>query len=165
MANITEEPIEMETMAGIHGCAAEGLELLGIVAKAGDPKAVVAAIDAFVYAWQKGQRPPAEKLDPDAAPLILGSLWGEQLVRRFGWEWAMITFHDHEDAKTPGVLSPDRSLAVYPIHFLTGCFEDPQVDATIALAYNMLDAGATDGLEPGEYFNLMDGVQRIVPRD
>ena len=77
---------------------------------------------AFVYAWQKGKRPPKKKLDPDDAPYMMGSLWGEQLVKRFGWGWRMITFHDHGDSVAPGVCAPDRLLLVYPIHFLMGCF-------------------------------------------
>ncbi len=129
-----------------------------------DPLTVIQAIDAFVDAWQLGQDPLAEQFDPEDAPYALGSLWGEQLVRRFGWEWAMITFHDDEDSVAPGVVSPDRGLAVYPIHFLIDCLEDPDVDCTVALAFNMLEAGKIGDMPPQGYFNLMEGVHRIVPK-
>ena len=164
MENVSEGPLDKSTASLIQACAKDGIALLGLSKKAGEPAAVVEAIDAFVYAWQKGKRPPKKKLDPDDAPYMMGSLWGEQLVKRFGWEWRMITFHDHGDSVAPGVCAPDRSLVVYPIHFLMGCFQDPDVDATVALSFNMLDAGGITGVPSKGYANLMDGVHRIVPR-
>ncbi len=165
MANVSEQPIDPDTLSSLQGCANEGRELLGLAGKAAEPKTVVEAIDAFVYAWQKGKRPPKKKLDPEDAPFVFGSLWGEQLAKRFGWQWAMVTFHDHGDSVAPAVLTPDRSLAVYPIHFLMGCFQDAGVDATVALSYNMLEAGSIGKLKPKGYVNLMEGVHRVVPRD
>jgi hypothetical protein len=150
-------------LSNIRGCAADGLRQLGLDAAA-EPEAVVKALDAFVYRWQKGKRPPPRVLDPQDAPLMFGSLWGEQLVKRFAWQWGMITFHDHNDSSAPAVLPTDRSLAIYPIHFLLGAFRDPGVDATIALSFNMLDAGSVKGPGPRQYLNLMEGVRRIVPR-
>ena len=164
MENISDRPIDPGTFSSLQGCANEGRNLLGLAGKAADPKAVVEAIDAFVYSWQKGKRPPKKKLDPEDAPFIFGSLWGEQLAKRFGWQWAMVTFHDEGDAAAPAVLAPDRSLAVYPIDFLTACFEDADVDPTVALSFNMMEAGSVGKLKPKGYVNLMQGVQRIVPR-
>lgn len=164
MARISEQPLRGKALAGIQNCAQEAMKLLAVSAKS-SPAAVVEAIDAFVYRWQKGERPSAKILPSNDAPLILGSLWGQQLAARFGWEWAMVTFHEHGDSVAPGVLSPDRSVGVYPVHFLMGCLQDAGVDATISLSFNMLEAGSVTGLPAGEYFNLMDGVQRIVPRD
>lgn len=166
MAKISERPVDPDTLSMLQGCARDGLNLLNLAATAAaEPRDVVEAIDAFVYAWQKGNRPPADKLDPQDAPYMFGGLWGEQLVKRFGWQWAMVTFHDHGNSVAPGVLSPDRALAVYPIHFLIGCFQNPQVDATIALSFNMLEAGSIKRMPPANgYFNLMDGVHRVVPR-
>jgi hypothetical protein len=62
------------------------------------------------------------------------------------------------------VLSPDRALAVYPIHFVMGCLEDHTVDTTILIAFKMLDAGKIASTAPSSYANLMDGVYRIIPR-
>lgn len=157
-------PARSRDKLNIKGCVDDGLKILKLTSKA-DPKAVVEVIDAFVYAWQKGKRPPRMALDPEDAPFVLGSLWGEQLVKRFGWQWGMITFRDYANSVAPGVLSPDRALAVYPIHFLMGCLQDPDVDATILLSWNMLEAGSVSGHKPKEYLNLMDGVRRIVPRE
>jgi len=155
--------LDSDTASSLAGASKEGLEVLGLDASA-DAKAVIEAIDKFVFEWQEGKRPPSDGFDPEDAPYALGSLWGDQLVRRFGWEWAMVTFHDHDDSVAPGVLSPDRSLAVYPIHFLFGALEDPDVDVTIALSYNMLEVGKVGKVKAKSFTNLMDGVQRIVPR-
>jgi hypothetical protein len=163
MTKITEKPMSADTASSLTGASRDGLAVLGLDAAA-EPKAVIEAVDQFVFDWQDGKRPPPDKLDPEDAPFALGSLWGEQLVRRFGWEWAMVTFHDHGNSVAPGVLSPDRALAVYPIHFLMGALKDAGVDVTIALSYNMLEAGNVGKLKPKGYFNLMDGVRRIVPR-
>jgi hypothetical protein len=159
----SEEPIDPSIFSNLEGSAEDGAALVG-VSTSDNPDAIVAAIDEFVFAWQGGKRPPKKVFDPEDAPYALGSLWGQQLVRKFGWEWKMVTFHEHDDSTAPGVLSPDRSLAVYPIHFVIGCLEDANVDATIMLSYNMLKAGDTGNVEAGEYCNYMEGVHRIVPR-
>jgi hypothetical protein len=163
MANITEEPLPRSTAKALKGAVQDGLCILKLNATA-EPQTVIEAIDAFVDAWQLGKRPSKKVLDPEDAPYALGSLWGEQLVRQFGWEWGMITFHDHDDSMAPGVLSPDRALAVYPIHFLLGCLQDPDVDCTVALSFNMLAAGNVGKLKPKKYLNLMDSVHRIIPK-
>jgi hypothetical protein len=159
----TEEPIEPSMFSGLEGAAEEAAEIAG-VSSSDTPDSVVAAIDEFVFAWQGGKRPPEKVIDPEDAPYAFGSLWGQQLVRKFGWEWKLVTFHEHGDSTAPGVLSPDRSLAIYPIHFVIGCLQDSTVDCTILLSYNMLKAGDTGAVEPASYFNYMDGVHRIVPR-
>jgi hypothetical protein len=163
LARITEKPLSAETVALLPSAGRQGLAAVGLDAAA-EPKAVIEAVDQFVFDWQEGKRPPADKLDAEDAPFALGSLWGEQLVRRFGWEWALMTFHDHGNSVASGVVSPDRALAVYPIHFLMGAMKDAGVDVTIALSYNMLEAGKLGKLHAREYVNLMDVVQRIVPR-
>src|SRR5262245_12049822 len=159
----TEEPIDPSMFSSLVGAAEEAAAIVD-VSPSNPPDKVVAAIDEFVFAWQGGKRPPKKVIDPEDAPYAFGSLWGQQLVRKFGWEWKLVTFHEHDDSTAAGVLSPDRSLAVYPIHFVIGCLQDSNVDCTILLSYNMLKGGDTGDVEPGSYFIYMDGVQAIVPR-
>src|SRR5262245_59146522 len=109
MANITEQLLRPDTASLLQGAAKDGLRILGLETTA-EPTAIVEAIDKFVDNWQLGKRPPADTLDPEDAPYAMGSLWGQQLVRQFKWEWGMITFHDHGDSHAPGVLSPKRDL-------------------------------------------------------
>lgn len=62
------------------------------------------------------------------------------------------------------VVSPDRSLIIYPLSFVAQCLEDPDTDCTILLSYNMLDAGNISGMPANGYLSVMDGVHRLVPK-
>lgn len=163
MKTHSERPFPASTAEALREEVALGMGLLGLSPDA-EPATAVAAVDAFVFDWQCGKRPPAHVLDAEDAPFRLGAVWGEQLVRALGWEWAIVRFHEHGDSTAPAVLSPDRGLAIYPIHFIMGCLQDPSVDTTILLAFNMLTTGSIGDTDPGSYFNLMDGVHRIIPR-
>ncbi len=159
-----DESPDDETMDSIQGCASDALTLLGAHLEGAEPAAVVAAVDDFAHRWQKGDRPPSDEIkDTEQARLLLGSLWGEQLLRRFGWRWARVSFSD--DSFAFGVVSPDSSLAVYPFDFLLGCLANPGVDVTVALSFNMLLSGGVPAMPPRSYTDVMAGVHRIVPRD
>jgi hypothetical protein len=163
VAKTTDEPPDDETMGSIRGCARDALAVLGLE-PTNTPAALVEAADAFAYRWQKGDRPPADVVeDTEQARLFFGSLWGEQLCRQFGWEWARVEFAD--GSATFGVVSADRSLAIYPLDFMLGCMRDPGVDVTVMLSFNMLLAGSVPKMPRRSYTNVMDGVHRIVPRD
>jgi hypothetical protein len=156
---ITEEAIAPDMLENIEGSAGEGAELADIDIEA-DPKTIVEAINRLVVHEQKH---PTEGVDNwDDRSLSLGSLWGMQLVRQFGWQWVNVTFHDHNDAKAVGVVSPDRSLAIYPFYFIFGCLENGAT-STILLAFNMLAAGKIPPQPPREYVNVMEHVHHIVP--
>jgi hypothetical protein len=170
MAKMSEEPLSDqplgdETLASIHNCANDAMSILGPKYASAVPATVVEAVDEFAYRWQKGKRPPADVVeDTDTARLIFGSLWGEQLVKQFSWEWAKVNFGDGSVAF--GVVSPDRSLAIYPLDFMLWCMETPRADVTVALSFNMLLEGRIPPDATREsYTNLMKRVIRIVPRD
>lgn len=157
--SISEYTIEPHILAGIDGSAVEGASLTGIAVD-DPPLKIVTALNTFV------SKPPGRssgRVDnwTDLA-LPLGSLWGQQIVRQFGWEWSSVVFHDRGDSKAIGVLSKDRSLAIYPWHFVFGCLEN-NATVTILLSYNMLLAGKVPAQEQGRYVNLMDHVHHIVP--
>ena len=161
---LSDQPLSDETMASIRNCAKDAVSILGPKYASAVPATVVEAVDEFAYRWQKGKRPPAEVVeDTDTARLIFGSLWGEQLVKQFSWEWAKVNFSDGSVAF--GVVSPDRSLVIYPLDFMLGCMQDPGVDVAVALSFNMLVAGSLPKMKRRSYTNVMEGVHRIVPRD
>ena len=161
--NVSENAIDVEMLNNIKACAEDAAAMLGVDTSQESPADVVKAVDSFVHDWQKGKRP--EISEDDDLSLTLGSLWGEQLVRDLGWQWAGVTFHDHDDSKAVGVFAPDRALAIYPFHFVYGCLENG-APVTILLSYNMLKDGTKiPPLPPGGYENVMDNVHHIVPRD
>ena len=160
--NISEAAISDEMLGNIQGCAQDAADMLGIDLAQFSAGDVVQHVDEFVHQWQQGNRPEVD-LDDDLS-LVFGSLWGEQLVREFGWQWAGVTFHDYDDSKAVGVFSPDRSLAIYPFHFVYGCMEN-DAPVTIMLAFNMLKDGSWIPEPPANgYENVMDHFQHIVPR-
>lgn len=160
--DITENPIDAGMLGNIEGCAGDVAAMPGLDINSPEEE-LVRAVDDFVNAWQKGRRP--EVPEDDDPSLTLGSLWGQQLVRKLGWQWTGVTFHDHDDSKAVGVFSPDRSLAVFPFYFVYGCIEN-NAPVTIMLSYNMLvDGTRIPSLPPNGYENVMDHVHHIVPRD
>ena len=163
--SVLEEPVSDEILGNIRDCAADCLELLGSQFTADHPARLVDAIDNFTYRLQKGDATASASFeDTEDAGLILGSLWGQQLVKQFGWQWAKVTLHDDGNAVMFGVVSPDRSLAIYPFEFVEQCLNDARIDCTIMLSFNMLlDAGIPQ-MDAGSYTNVMDGIHRIVPR-
>lgn len=161
---ISDSPVADEIMEMINDCIDEGLQALGQNYAKASPVEVVAGVDDFVGRWRKGFRPPAELIDDeDEARFSLGSVWGAQLVNQFGWEWTNVDFGD--DGSAVGVVSPDRSLAIYPFDFMGECFDDPECDPTILLSFNMLLEGNIPKMKKKSYTNVMDGVHRVIPRE
>lgn len=160
---ISEHPVKAEILQHIRNCVASADCLIGIDPRNSDARTVMAAINTYVTKWQKGERPPKNVADLEDSQYTLGAVWGEQLAATFGWEWASVTFHEHGDSGAVGVFSPDRSLAVYPFHFLLGCLQDPRVPVTILLSFNMLAEGKIPRMPAQGYQNLMDGVHHLIP--
>lgn len=159
---MSEESVSEKTMGNIRGCASDALAILDLEPTA-EPSVIVEAVDAFAYRWQKGDRPPIDVVaDTEQARLFFGSLWGEQIARQFAWEWARVIFAG--GSATFGVVSPDRSLAVYPLDFMLACMHDTSVDVTVALSFNMLMAGSLPEMPQQSYTDFMHGVHRIIPR-
>jgi hypothetical protein len=157
--SISEYSVEPHILDGIEGSADEGASLAGVAIE-DPPLKIVTAINKFVSKPPKGPSGRVDNWTDRALPL--GSLWGQQLVRQFGWEWSGVVFHDRSDTKAIGVFPKDRSLAIYPWHFVFGCREN-NAAVTILLAFNMILAERIPAQDKGEYVNVMDHVHHIVP--
>ena len=159
--NVSHFELSPDILSNMNGCTDDAATMLGIDLSRQSPEHVIEAINAFLLHRQDGERPTEE--ESEDLSYTLGSLWGEQLVRVFGWDWAGVTFHDHDDSNAVGVLSPDRSLAIYPFHFVYGCLMN-DAPVTILLAYNMLkDGSRIPEIPPATYENVMDHVHHIAP--
>jgi hypothetical protein len=162
---MSERPLTPQEMSEFRTCAANGGTLLGVSTDAASLD-VVQAIEDYVGAWHKPKggflaRLFASKPDTIQTALALGALWGDQLVREFGWEW---TCHRADGMDLYCVVTKDRSLALFPTYYVKACLDDATIDCTIVLAFNMLQAGSVPTLPAGGFENLMSGVQRIVPK-
>ena len=150
----SDRPVSDAVLANLHGCAADGLALLGLSADA-PPAARVAAVDAFLVRWQAGERPAG--VAADDVPYLLGSAWGQAVVDAVpGWAWAEVVFRRHADVPAVAVVSADRALALFPIHVVQQCATDPSAEVTVALAFDRLIGGDLDGLTPGGFANVTD---------
>jgi hypothetical protein len=156
---ISDYSVEPHILEGIDGSAAEGASLAG-AATDDPPLKIVTAVNTSVSRPPGGASGRVDNWTDRALPL--GSLWGQQLVRQFGWEWSGVVFHDRGDTKAIGVFTKDRSLAIYPWHFVFGCLEN-NATVTILLSFNMLLAGRIPAQKKGGYVNLMDHVHHIIP--
>jgi len=158
----SERPLDDEMLNNIRGCAKDCAIELELDTSALSPNELVQAVNDHLRDWQKKSLPA-----PDSPfkqePLILGSLWAEQLVATLSWEWVMVVFHEHGDSEAVAVVSPNREMMICPFHFVFGCMAN-HAPVTILLSYNMLvDGSGIPQLPPNGYENVMDKVQHIVP--
>lgn len=164
--SIGERPLTPGEAEGFADYTRRAMTNLALTDQDAAPKEIIQAVENFVERWQEERRRPFRKLfvkGPDSTDVALGlgAVWGDQLVREFGWEWTCVE-QNGQDAYA--VVSPDRAVAVYPTYFIKACLDDPRVDCTAMLAFNMLAAGKVTGLPPNGYENLMQGVVRIIPK-
>jgi hypothetical protein len=150
-------------MVNIRGCAEDALTVLEDRLESQEAEDIVRVVDDATYRWQKGERPPADEIeDAEQARLLFGCAWGEQVVKALGWEWVKLFWE--ENTFYLAVVPPDRSLVIYPTDFMLACLQNPGIDVTVMLSYNMLLAGRLPKQSPGSYTDVMQGVHRIVPR-
>lgn len=151
-----EQPIPATMRKDIRENAADASLLLRVDQETHTPAAIVGSIDVFLCRWQEGDRPDLDE-DDDLA-LMLGSLWGEQLVEALDWQWAALTIPNRKKSVVVGVFSPDRSLALYPFHAIRACL-DNKTPVVVRLAFTILLEGSRlSALPQGGYKNIIDMV-------
>ncbi len=165
MSTLRERALSVEERIEFEIFGQKGLNLLRQDADA-NPAVLVDAVDSYTHLDQKNNRSFVARMFLRKSKNIeralgLGIVWGNQLVRRFGWEWVCVV--DQGDDRY-GVVSQDRSLVVYPTYFIKTCLDHPHVDCTAMLVFNMIAANNIPEQPSGSYRNVMEGVCRIVPR-
>lgn len=159
--------LDAEVQQELRDYALYGMEVVGFSVPNVEPGAVVQRIDEYVDEWQdkmaKRQQAFSEKDQEDLLNLALGLgvLWGMQLVRQLGWVWTCVAL---DDAEFYAVVSPTRSLIVYPQYFIRQCLDDPQLDCTVLLSFSMLADNKVPPLPDNGFENLMLGVFRVAPK-
>lgn len=161
LPNVTEYLPNEERMQIMNDLSQKAAEYFGLSLENDTPQHIMSIVHDGVIKLKKEEALPFT--GEEDADLLLGSLWGSQLIRAFGWQWVDVIFHDHQDSAAMGVMSPDRSKAVYPFHFIFGCVEN-KATVTILLAFNMLTERMADfNYEPKSYTNVMDYVRYAIP--
>ncbi len=161
LPNISESRPDEERANLLNLVAQDAAAILGVSLETNSPDEIVAAVNDCARAIKRGEGPAFP--EDSEVDLLLGCLWGSQLIRVLDWEWINITFHDHDDSQAVGVVSPKRDMAIYPFHFIHGCIENAAT-VTILLSFNMLRERAGAPTYPERsYENVMDHVYHIVP--
>jgi hypothetical protein len=161
----SERPLDSDEISAFERYRETGLQLLG-ASEADAAKALVHAVNTYVDEWQSRRRGFLARLraraeDTTEVARALSVVWGDQIVRHFGWEW-ICEVKDEEEWYA--VASTDRSLVIHPPRFIGQCLDEPKTDCTILLAFNMQSAGNFTGCKPKQYVNVMSGVRRVVPK-
>ncbi|MBA2113381.1 hypothetical protein [Bremerella alba] len=159
--HVVESSPNADTMQLIDLVASEAAEILG-VSLSDPPPVILAAVNGCIRDLQQRGGPSLD--GGEDIVMLLGSLWGAQVVNGMSWQWANIDINDQEPPFSAiGVVSPSREMVIYPFNFVASCLEK-DLPSTILLAYNMLSEKA-DSLvfEPHAYENVMSHVHHIVP--
>ena len=155
--------VSSDIQQSLSGCIASAGEVLGL--QATDPSGLAEEVDQLIVACQRNAAEFEQRFPGENLGVLLGVAWGTQLVNAFGWSWKQVSDDEDADAgKALAVVSADQAIAIYPIDFVQFCLENPTVDCTVALAFNMLKEAKHPTFDPGELVDFMSGVQRIVPR-
>jgi hypothetical protein len=120
---------------------------------------VVAAIDVFLNRWHQGERPELDEGDDLA--FWLGSLWGQQVVEALGWQWSTLTIpRKKKPAVVLGVLSPDRSAVLFPLHAIQKCLKEGGPVPVRRVFGLLMEGDRLRDLPPRGYANVMDVLGR-----
>jgi len=156
-----------EENADINVKRNSGLKRLGITKDAA-PADVAQAADEYVDAQQIDRSKYLKGFyllvfhDPQGIIDEVGTAWGDQLVRAFGWKWQYIIGEsDFERA----VASPDNAFAVFPGNYLGNMLKPPFDDVTLMLMFNMIQAVKLPEIRAGALEDISDGrLRHIIPK-
>jgi hypothetical protein len=123
------------------------------------PAEITAAVHDFIgmhqHQFSSAWAPFMEEGDePNIAAVAraLGTVWGDQLVREFGWEWICIGLGRGERFV---VAEPDRGLAVFAADYVEMCLESNDSDCAIQPAFDLLRTYAVPPQQVLSYTSTM----------
>ena len=156
---VTESVPSEERLGLIHAVADDAATLLNVDPAADSPLDVMSKVNDAIVDLVFGRPTPAAQ---DENPhLLLGALWGAQMVRQFGWYWADVVIDDQ--FQEVAVIAPQQEMIMFPFAFTDACI-NKQCICTVLLAFNMLLAKDRMGETPvGSYTNVMLHVHHIIP--
>lgn len=114
-----------------------------------EPKEVVGAIKIAIQTLRARKMTHDEVTD---VAFALGYLYGEQLRKKFGWNWRYVT--QDNGFESYGVISADKAFVCFSIKSVYELLLDPQKDNASLLLFNMIDGGNIPEPEPGRLQSL-----------
>ncbi len=147
-AEIFDEPVAPDLAEEIAKQTEHAMQLLFPGDKKAKPKAIATAILNHVDAIHRGKVRVSPK-ERAGLTLALACLWGDAVVREL--EWAQVRW---KDGGSIGIVEPKRRFVLYPLPYMKRMLEDPEVDNTILLLFNMLVGGNVPDAAPGSYVSF-----------
>ncbi len=141
----TDRPLNTDERKEVDLFVAEGFKRLGLEPATGSDEVQQAILDRLCAEVGLSGHSSEERL---SLYLELGCLWGQTLCTVLGWEWALVSLDENEYY---GIVTQNRSHAIFPLHYIKELLEDPDKDQTSLLVYNMLKAGDLPKAEAGQY--------------
>jgi hypothetical protein len=160
----SERSLTVEELAIFNNYGAIGMQLIGHV-PSNRPEVLAAGVDAYI---QRRKRPLKHLLtfmkDPErdnaVAARALGTVWANQVVREFGWEWICMTLDDKEHIVP---AAPDRSLVLFAPEYVEECLVSKDTQCKVAVSMDMLRTGALPVQGTLSYSRMMKVVRRAQP--
>jgi len=109
---IGERALSDNELAEVTSCSAEGYRILEFDSKA-DPDQVQVAIHAWMEDFRQ-RRPRWSKKKIQDTALALGSLWGQTVCGKLGWQWAAVTLISR-DTESHSIVPPKRQWVIFPL--------------------------------------------------
>lgn len=155
---LSDSPCDLERQRLIDTVTTDAANFLGVDLSSASSASIVSRIDEVIVRLVFGQPQPIP--ESEEKHLILGALWGAQMVREFGWAWADVR---SGEAVRVGVVSPKREMVIYPFDFVVDCIQKRCV-CTVELSFNMLrEKKDLAAFAVGSYENVMALIHHIVP--
>lgn len=154
--NISETLISPTELKPVREWVVRMASPLGIPLAGRSTAELVGAVEQAVSQWQQGRPPKAAEVKPEDLHIVLGTIWGEQLIAQFDWLWVNLTFHDFNDWSSLAVVSPDRALMILPYAYVCLCRDDQNVAVNMLAAFNAIGHQTLPAAAPGSYSNVMD---------
>jgi hypothetical protein len=149
---LREHPLTDEAREEIAEMTVEGYALVGVDPRTADADDVTAAVSAFLdHLRDAGEEPH----DGDMA--ALACVWADQVARRAGWEWVLVSDGEEEDGDGPvaALASADRTHAVMPFELMYDLYDAPPGDEGARTRFEAIRDGALPAAKAGS-LHLVD---------
>lgn len=129
--DMQEEEIPAGDIEVVKGATDEATRYLRLMGRE-TPKEVVERITSAVTYLREH---PLVKDEESRHAVMLGALFGEQVVYAYGWAWAQV---GTAERMAFAVVALDRSVYIEPLQFVWQYLIDKERDITLLLTFNML---------------------------
>jgi hypothetical protein len=154
----SESPVDPERARLIEAVNQDAATCLGVDLDRDSPAHIVKTVDAVIVRIVFGEADPIP--DSEDKEILLGAIWGAQMVRELGWSWVEIRAGEALDL---AVVSPGRDMVIHPFSFVGQCLAKRCI-CTVELSFNMLlERKGEVVFEPNGFENVMAHIRHIIP--